>query len=158
MVSMINYYPFMEEALRLAGLACAAGEVPVGAVIVDRTSGEILGRGYNRCESMGCAVRHAEIEAIEQASACRGGWRLDNTALVVTLEPCLMCAGAIVNSRIETVVFGAWDVNMGAVDSVVRSFSLPLPSKPEFIPGVMEPECRKILTEFFARRRSNKNV
>lgn len=155
---MINYYPFMEEALRLAQLAYEADEVPVGAVIIDKASGEIIGRGHNRCENVGCAVRHAEIEAIEQAAACRGGWRLDKTALIVTLEPCLMCAGAIINSRIETVVFGAWDVNMGAVDSVLRSFSLPLPSSPEVISGVMEPQCRKILTDFFAARRSNKNV
>ena len=142
---------FMEAALELAREAAADGEVPVGCVIVRR--GEIVGRGRNRREGDKSALAHAELEAI--ADACRklGGWRLWECTLYVTLEPCPMCAGAIINARIPRVVYGAGDAKCGAVRSVCSMFSMEFNHHPEVEVGVLETECAQLLTEFFKKLR-----
>ncbi len=142
---------FMEAALELAREAAADGEVPVGCVIVRR--GEIVGRGRNRREGDMSALAHAELEAI--ADACRnlGGWRLWECTLYVTLEPCPMCAGAIINARIPRVVYGAGDAKCGAVRSVCSMFSMEFNHHPEVEVGVLETECAQLLTEFFKKLR-----
>ena len=142
---------FMEAALELAKEAAAEGEVPVGCVIVRK--GEIVGRGRNRREGDKSALAHAEIEAI--ADACRrlGGWRLWECTLYVTLEPCPMCAGAIINARIPRVVYGASDAKCGAVRSVCSMFSMEFNHHPEVEAGILEAECAEVLTEFFQQLR-----
>ena len=142
---------FMEQALALAREAAEDGEVPVGCVIVRR--GEIVGRGRNRRETDKTALGHAEIEAI--ADACRnlGGWRLWDCTLYVTLEPCPMCAGAIVNARIPRVVYGASDAKNGACGSVCDLFSMDFNHHPTVEKGVREDECAALLSEFFAKLR-----
>ena len=142
---------FMAEALALAKEAAADGEVPVGCVIVRR--GEIVGRGRNRREVGKSALAHAEIEAI--ADACRnlGGWRLWECTLYVTLEPCPMCAGAIVNARIPRVVFGASDAKCGACGSVCDLFTMEFNHHPRVECGILEEECAALLTEFFQNLR-----
>lgn len=138
---------FMREALQLAEEAGAEGEVPVGCVI---TLGDrIVGRGRNRREAGKNALYHAELEAIDQACKTLGGWRLWECTLYVTLEPCPMCAGAIVNARIPRVVFGAADPKNGCCGSVVNLFSLPLNFRPELVRSVLEEECATLLTDFF---------
>ena len=142
---------FMEEALASAKEAAAEGEVPVGCVI---TLGDrIVGRGRNRRETAKTALGHAEIEAI--ADACRnlGGWRLWECTLYVTLEPCPMCAGAIVNARIPRVVYGASDAKCGACGSVCNLFSMAFNHHPTVETGLMEAECSALLTEFFQNLR-----
>lgn len=141
---------FMLEALSEAKASAACGEVPVGAVIV--RGGTVVGRGRNRRESERCAVAHAEVEAITVACALLGGWRLPGCTMYVTLEPCPMCAGAIVNARIERVVFGAYDKKTGSAQSVVNLFGL-YPHKPHVTGGFMEEECTAVLTEFFKKLR-----
>ena len=138
---------FMEAALELAREAAAAGEVPVGCVVVRR--GEIVGRGRNRREGDKSALAHAEIEAISQACAALGGWRLWECTLYVTLEPCPMCAGAIINARIPRVVYGAGDAKCGAAGSVCSLFSMEFNHHPQVESGLMEEECAQLLTEFF---------
>ena len=142
---------FMEEALNLAREAFADGEVPVGCVIV--RGGEIVGRGRNRREKDKTALSHAELEAI--ADACRnlGGWRLWECTLYVTLEPCPMCAGAIINARIPRVVYGASDKKFGAVGSVCSLFSMDFNHHPSVEAGIREEECAALLTEFFQKLR-----
>lgn len=142
---------FILEAISLAKQAAAAGEVPVGAVVVK--DGKIIGSGRNRTEEMGCQLGHAELIAIKNAAETLGDWRLDGCEIYITLEPCPMCAGAIINSRIKTVVFGAYDLNFGAADSVVNLFSAKFPSTPEVLGGIHEEECKKILKDFFEERR-----
>ena len=142
---------FMDEALRLAAEAAEEGEVPVGCVIVRR--GEIVGRGRNRRETKRTALGHAEIEAIHDACARLGGWRLWECTLYVTLEPCPMCAGAIVNARIPRVVFGASDAKCGACGSVCDLFSMDFNHHPEVEKGVREAESKELLTEFFQQLR-----
>ena len=142
---------FMKEALALAREAFVAGEVPVGCVIVRR--GEIVGRGRNRREGDGNALAHAEIEAIADACRTLGGWRLWECTLYVTLEPCPMCAGAIVNARIPRVVYGASDVKCGAVRSVCSLFDMNFNHHPTVEAGVLEEECAKLLTDFFRKLR-----
>ena len=142
---------FMKEALALAREAFDAGEVPVGCVIVRR--GEIVGRGRNRREGERNALAHAEIEAIADACRTLGGWRLWECTLYVTLEPCPMCAGAIVNARIPRVVYGASDVKCGAVRSVCSLFDMNFNHHPAVEAGVLEEECGKLLTEFFRKLR-----
>ena len=142
---------FMDEALRLAAEAAAEGEVPVGCVIVRR--GEIVGRGRNRRETKRTALGHAEIEAIHDACARLGGWRLWECTLYVTLEPCPMCAGAIVNARIPRVVFGASDTKCGACGSVCDLFSMDLNHHPVVEKGVREEEASQQLKEFFQQLR-----
>lgn len=138
---------FMEKALALAKKAAGEGEVPVGAVIV--RNAEVIAEGRNRREYGKNALYHAEIEAINNACAALGGWRLPGCTLYVTLEPCPMCAGAIINSRIERVVYGAADHRFGSVESVQRIFDLPYNHRPEVTAGVLEAECAALLSSFF---------
>lgn len=138
---------FMIRAIELAHKAAAEGEVPVGAVIVK--NGEIIGEGYNMREQKKNALSHAETEAINNACKKLGDWRLDDCTIYVTLEPCPMCAGAIVNARIKEVVFGAYDLSMGCIDSVTSITSLPFAAGTTVYGGVKEDECKKILTDFF---------
>ena len=145
---------FMQEALTLAHLAQSIDEVPVGAVIV--SNGEIIGRGYNLREKSGDCTRHAEIIAIQEASKAVGGWRLIGCDMYVTLEPCPMCAGAAINSRIERVIFGASDSKAGSCGSVVNLFDLPYNHKPEIISGVLADKCGSLLTDFFRELRKRK--
>ncbi|MBQ6936193.1 MAG: tRNA adenosine(34) deaminase TadA [Clostridia bacterium] len=145
---------FMKEALSLAQQSANEGEVPVGAVIV--CDGEIVGTGRNRRETEKNALCHAEIEAINNACKKLGGWRLFKCDLYVTLEPCPMCAGAIINSRIKNVYFGASDYKNGACGSVTNLFLLDFNHKPNFRSGIMELECSEILTKFFKNLRQKK--
>ena len=143
---------FMDAALELAKEAAAEGEVPVGCVIV--RNGQIVGQGRNRRETDKTTLGHAEIEAIGQACEALGGWRLWECTLYVTLEPCPMCAGALVNARVDRVVYGAYDARGGACGSLLRIQKYPLYHMPAFEGGVMEQECAAILTEFFSKKRS----
>lgn len=142
---------YMAEALNLAREAAAEGEVPVGCVVV--RSGQIVGRGRNRREREKSALAHAEIEAIAQACRVLGGWRLWECTLYVTLEPCPMCAGAIINARIPRVVYGASDKKCGAARSVCSLFSMDFNHHPTVEAGVMEEECGELLREFFRNLR-----
>ena len=142
---------FMDEALALAREAAAEGEVPVGCVIV--RDGEIVGRGRNRRETGKTALGHAEIEAIYDANRNLNGWRLWECTLYVTLEPCPMCAGAIVNARIPRVVFGASDAKCGACGSVCDLFSMDFNHHPTVTRGVREQETSDLLAEFFRNLR-----
>lgn len=145
---------FMKEALRLAKQAYDEGEVPVGAVVV--LGDEIVGRGRNRREKDKNALAHAELEAIDEACRKLGGWRLWQCDMYVTLEPCPMCTGAIINSRIRKLVYGASDYKAGSCGSVVNLFELPYNHKPEMVSGFMQEECATILTDFFKELRSRK--
>ena len=142
---------FMDEALRLAKEAFDDGEVPVGCVIVCK--GQVVGRGRNRREQGRSALAHAEIEAIRQACGALGGWRLWECTLYVTLEPCPMCAGAIINARIPRVVFGAKDAKSGACGSVCDLFAMDFNHHPAVESGLREEECAALLTEFFQNLR-----
>lgn len=142
---------FMEEALKLAQEAFDAGEVPVGCVVVRQ--GEIVGRGRNRREGDKSALAHAEIEAIAQSCENLGGWRLWECTLYVTLEPCPMCAGAIVNARIPRVVYGASDAKCGAVSSVCSLFTMDFNHHPQVTAGVLEEPCAQLLRSFFQQLR-----
>ena len=142
---------YMDQALELAREAAADGEVPVGCVIVRR--GQIVGRGRNRRETAKTALGHGEIEAIADACKTLGGWRLWECTLYVTLEPCPMCAGAIVNARIPKVVFGAADAKAGSCGSVCDLFSMGFNHHPQVVRGVREAECAALLKEFFQRLR-----
>lgn len=142
---------FMSEALTEAYIAFNKGEVPVGAVIVK--DGEIIARGHNQREEKQNALSHAEIECINEACKKLGSWRLDGCKMYVTLEPCPMCTGAIINSRIETVVFGAYDSAAGCMDSVINLCDYPFNHKAEIYGGIMEDECREILENFFKKLR-----
>ena len=142
---------FMDEALTLARESAAEGEVPVGCVIVRR--GEIVGRGRNRRERVRNALSHAEIEAINDACRNLEGWRLWECTLYVTLEPCPMCAGAIVNARIPRVVFGASDSKCGACGSVCDIFAMAFNHHPKVDRGVREEEAAALMTEFFQNLR-----
>lgn len=146
-----------EELVRLAlaegRAALATGDVPVGAVVVG-PSGAVLGRGHNAREATGDPTAHAEVLALREAAAAQGSWRLDGCTLAVTLEPCTMCAGALVLARVARVVFGAWDPKAGAAGSlwdVVRDRRLN--HRPEVVGGVLEDECGAALREFFAGHR-----
>lgn len=150
---------YMKKSLELAKKAMEKGEVPVGAVVVKKSTGEIVGEGYNRRESGRSPLAHAEIIAISQASQKLGGWRLIDCELFVTLEPCPMCAGAIINSRLERVVFGASDLKAGSCGSVINLIEYPFNHKPEITSGVLQESCSGILSEFFAElRKSRKSV
>lgn len=142
---------FMDEALALAAQAAAEGEVPVGCVIV--RDGNIVGRGRNRRERGKSALAHAEIEAIHEACTKLGGWRLWDCTLYVTLEPCAMCAGAILNARIPRVVFGASDAKFGACGSVCSLFSMDFNHHPTVEAGIREQEAAALLQEFFRNLR-----
>ncbi len=144
---------FMEAALALAKEAGEAGEVPVGCVIV--RNGQIVGRGRNRREGEKTALGHAELEAIGDACKNLGGWRLWDCTLYVTLEPCPMCAGAIINARIPRVVFGAEDKKCGACGSVCDLFSMDFNHRPKAEKGFMEQEASELLSEFFEKLRAS---
>ena len=145
---------FMKRAVELAEKAYAEGEVPVGAVIVHE--GKIIGEGYNKRENGSNALAHAEIEAIAQACKSIGSWRLHNCEMYVTPEPCPKCTGAVINSRLNRVVFGAYDKKSGACVSVMNMFEYPFNHRPQIIGGYMEKECQKILTDFFEQIRKKK--
>ena len=148
----MNDETFMREALILAQQAWAEGEVPVGAVVVK--DGEIIGRGYNRPISGHDPTAHAEIQALRAAAQHFGNYRLPGCTLYVTIEPCTMCAGAIMHARIARVVYGARDAKTGADGSVVSLFAEPrLNFHAEVVPGVLAQECGKLLSDFFAERR-----
>ncbi|WP_295087892.1 nucleoside deaminase [Ruminococcus sp.] len=147
---------YMHRALELARLAFNEGEVPVGAVVVKKTTGEIVGEGRNMREGTKNALAHAELIAIDQACRTLGGWRLPECAIYVTLEPCPMCCGAIINSRIDDVIFGAYDLKSGSAISVQKMFEFPYNYHPEVTGGVMEKECSEILSEFFRQLRQKK--
>lgn len=145
---------FMSVALAAAKESAAEGEVPVGAVIV--RNGEVVAIGRNRRETVKDALSHAEIEAIRTVCAVLGGWRLWECEMYVTLEPCPMCAGAILNARLRKVTFGAYDSKNGAVESVMHMFAYPFTHKPQVEGGVMEAECAAVLSDFFRDLRKNK--
>ena len=142
---------YMDMALELAQQAMAEGEVPVGCVIV--CNGNVVGRGRNRRETDKSALAHAEIEAIREACTTLGGWRLWQCTLYVTLEPCPMCAGAIVNARIPRVVYGTADAKCGACGSVCNLFSMAFNHHPQVESGVREEACAKLLRQFFQNLR-----
>ncbi len=144
---------FMRQALTLAREAAAAGEVPVGCVVV--REGIVVGRGRNRREEKQSAASHAEMEAIAQANGALGSWRLEDCELYVTLEPCPMCAGAILNARIRRVWFGARDRCFGACGGVTNLFMENFPHSPALVGGVLEEECRTLLSAFFSGLREN---
>lgn len=137
----------MREALALAREAADAGEVPVGCVIVHE--GVIVGRGRNRREEKQSTLSHAETEAIEAANRTLGSWRLSDCTLYVTLEPCPMCAGAILNARIPRIFYGARDRVMGACGGVLNLFMEDFPHHPALVGGILEEACAALLTEFF---------
>ena len=145
---------FMAQALDLAREAAAAGEVPVGCVIV--RGGEVVGRGRNRREERQSAASHAEMEAIAQANRNLGSWRLADCELYVTLEPCPMCAGAILNARIRRVWYGARDEAFGACGGVTNLFMENFPNRPALVGGVLEAACRQVLSDFFGGLRDGK--
>ena len=145
---------YMKMALGRARTAAKYGETPVGCVIVK--DGKVIAGGRNRRETGKNALYHAEISAIDSACKKLGGWRLIGCDMYVTLEPCPMCTGAIINSRIRKLVFGASDHKAGSCGSVVNLFDLPYNHKPEVISGVCEQECSEILTNFFRNLRNKK--
>ncbi len=142
---------FMQRALTEAEKAYNEGEVPVGAVIVK--DGEVIAASHNMREQKQNTLSHAEIEAINIACQKLNSWRLDECELYVTLEPCPMCTGAIINARIKTVIFGAYDSKMGAMDSVINLCDYPFNSKPEIYGGIMEDECLALIQNFFKKLR-----
>ena len=149
---------YMKRALELAELAAKAGEVPVGAVVIK--DGRIISEGYNRRETDSSATAHAEIIAVEGACRALGTWRLSGCTLYVTLEPCPMCAGALINSRIDRVVYGVEDAKAGCLGSVINFNSYPFNHAFSVTSGVCAKECANILSDFFAAKRSeikNKN-
>ena len=143
---------YISEAINEARAAEELDEVPVGAVIVK--DGKIIARAHNMRQTNKCATHHAEVLAIEEACRALGGWRLPDTTLYVTMEPCAMCAGAIINARIPRVVFGAHDLRFGAFGSLFDMSTLPLNHKAEICGGVMGDECRDILSTYFKRKRA----
>ena len=144
---------YMQEALALAREAAAAGEVPVGCVIVRQ--GAIVGRGRNRREERQAVSSHAEMEAMAQANTVLGTWRLDDCELYVTLEPCPMCAGAILNARIPRVYYGARDETFGACGGVLNLLMEDFPHRPALVGGILAEDCRAVLAEFFASLRKD---
>ncbi|MDO4973059.1 MAG: nucleoside deaminase [Eubacteriales bacterium] len=143
---------YMRLALDLAREAAANGEVPVGCVIAG-PDGAVIGRGRNRREETGDATAHAEIEAIREACAARGNWRLDDCTLYVTLEPCPMCTGAIINARVPTLVFGAREELSGSCGSVIDLFQERYGHRPAVYAGVLREACAALLRDFFRERR-----
>lgn len=151
---MGNHEKFMKIALALAKEAASDGEVPVGCVIVHK--GEIIGKGRNRREVDKNALAHAEIEAINEACGTLGGWRLPECTMYVTLEPCPMCAGAIINARIENAVIALPDAKSGALGSVINFNTYPLNHKVHLTYGVMENEAKEIMQSFFTNLRQKR--
>ena len=147
---------YMTRAIALAKQAEEIDEVPVGALIV--RDGEIIAEAYNMRETNKCATHHAELLAIEKACRTLGGWRLPGATLYVTMEPCCMCAGAIINARIPRVVYGTHDIRFGAFGSALDLVKIPLNHTPEVVGGVLEDETRTILTEYFRKKRAKKDT
>lgn len=147
----MNHEAYMMQALTLAREAAAAGEVPVGCVIVK--DGAVIGRGRNRREEKQAVSSHAEMEAMAEANAVLGSWRLEACDLYVTLEPCPMCAGAIINARVRRVFYGARDSAMGACGGVLNLFMEDFPHHPQLVGGILGEECSAVLSEFFRRLR-----
>ena len=145
---------YMREALSLAKEAQTIDEVPVGALIVH--NGRVIARAYNTRESTKCATHHAEILAIEEACRTLGGWRLPETTIYVTMEPCCMCAGAIVNARIPRVVYGAPDLRFGALGSKIDLTEIGLNHTPKVVGGVLGEEARDMLSSYFRAKRVKK--
>lgn len=151
----MNHRLYMEMALEEAKLAYDKGEVPIGAVLVH--DGQVIAQAHNLRETGGDPTAHAEVVAIRQGAKQLGGWRLANTTLYVTIEPCSMCAGAIVNARIPNLVYGALDPKAGGVDSVFNITANPLLNhQVNVIGGVMEAECAQLMKDFFRARRNSK--
>ncbi len=150
-MSNVNDITYMNLALALAKQAADLGEVPVGAVMVK--DGKIIASAHNERELLPDATAHAEVLAIRRACTALGTNRLSGCTLYVSLEPCPMCAGAVVNARVDRVVFGAYDARGGACGSLIRIQKYPLYFMPDFVGGVMERECAEVLTEFFAKKR-----
>ena len=144
----MEHQDYMEQALALAREAAAHGEVPVGCVIVK--DGEVIGRGRNRREGKQAGYSHAEMEAMAQANAALDSWRLEGCDLYVTLEPCPMCAGAILNARIRRVWYGARDEAFGACGGVTNLFMESFPNRPALVGGILGEDCRRVLADFFA--------
>ncbi len=142
---------YMRLAIKQAEKAGLSLDVPVGAVIVK--DGNVISAGYNRREQQKNALMHAEIEAIDAACKALGGWRLDGCTLYVTLEPCPMCAGAIINARIERVVYGAPDEKAGSFGSLINLAAVKFNHAPRITPGVLRDECAALLSDFFKNRR-----
>ena len=149
---MTDHEHHMSLALSLAREAYACGEVPVGAIVVG-PDGKVLGQGRNRRQETGDATAHAEVEAIREACKALGDWRLEDCTLFVTLEPCPMCAGAIINARIPTVVFGAREELSGSCGSVIDLFYERYGHRPRVFAGVMEEDCSSLLRDFFREKR-----
>ena len=143
----MTHEEYMNEALALAREAAAHGEVPVGCVIV--RDGAVIGRGRNRREEKQAVSSHAEMEAMAQANALLGTWRLEGCDLYVTLEPCPMCAGAILNARIRRVFYGARDRAMGACGGVLNLFMEDFPHHPQLVGGILAEDCQAVLSDFF---------
>ena len=154
--AMTEQEKYMKAALKLAKKAAEEGEVPVGAVVV--CDGKIVGRGRNRRETRKNALCHAEIEAIGKACKKLGGWRLHRCDLYVTLEPCPMCTGAIINSRIKTLCYGAPDPKAGSCGTLVNLFDIAYNHKPEVVAGLLEEECAEMLRAFFQDLRARKKA
>lgn len=152
-IEKISDEDFMEQAIELALVAAERDEVPVGAVCV--RDGQVISTAFNTREESKCATHHAEILAIERACAALGGWRLPGVTLYVTMEPCVMCAGAIINSRIERVVYGAKDHRFGAFGSAIDVNSAGLNHKPEIVGGVLGEKCAEILSSYFKNKRKS---
>lgn len=142
---------YMRRAIELALLAQEIDEVPVGAVAV--RDGEIIAEAYNTRETTKCATHHAEVLCIERACAALGGWRLPGVTLYVTMEPCAMCAGAIINARVERVVYGTRDLRFGAFGSLIDLAKVPLNHTPKITPDVLGDEAREILSSYFRKKR-----
>ena len=151
---MVEHEAYMREALAEASRAMAGGEVPVGAVVVAHDTGRIIGRGFNQPIGAVDPTAHAEVVALRDAARRMGNYRLTGAALYVTVEPCLMCAGAVVHARIGTLVYGAPEPKAGAVRSVMRALEHPaLNHRVTVVAGVLEDECRGRMQAFFSARR-----
>lgn len=151
--SRLTTHQYMSEALGLAVAAAAGGDVPVGALVI--RDGQVIGRGANRTARDQDPTAHAEVQAIREASRTLGSWRLEGCELFVTLEPCAMCAGAIVLARLDRVTFGAWDDKAGMAGSVGDLLRHPqLNHRPEVVAGVMATECGELLRQFFEPKRA----
>lgn len=148
----MTHEEYMHLALEEAGKAMAQGEVPVGCVVVDQ-DGHIIGRGHNRREQEKSALAHAELAAIQEACAALADWRLSSCTLYVTLEPCPMCAGAIINARVSRVFYGAKEALSGSCGSVINLFMERYDHSPQLVGGILQEECAAIMTAFFKKLR-----
>ncbi len=148
----MEHEKYMQMAISLAEKAAEAGEIPVGCIIVD-SLGSVIGRGQNTRERSRSALGHAELSAIDEACHIKADWRLSDCTIYVTLEPCPMCTGAIINSRIPTVVYGAREENLGSCGSVIDLFSERYGHRPAVYGGILERECAQLMRDFFQKMR-----